>query len=39
MMNAKNSAKYGELKRSICREYSRTYDEDRQRFVPADALF
>ena len=39
MMNAINSAKYVELKRSIYREYIRTYDEDRQRFVPADTLF
>ena len=39
MMNGINSAKYMEPKRSIYREYSRTYDEDRQRFVPDDALF
>jgi ubiquinone/menaquinone biosynthesis C-methylase UbiE len=38
MMNAKNSAEYVELKRSIYREYSRSYDEDRQRFVSPEAL-
>lgn len=37
-MNATNSAEYVELKRSIYREYSRSYDQDRQRFVPAEAL-
>jgi ubiquinone/menaquinone biosynthesis C-methylase UbiE len=37
-MNAINSTEYVELKRSIYREYSRSYDKDRQRFVPAEAL-
>ena len=32
------STEYVNLKRSIYREYSRSYDEDRQRFVSADAL-
>lgn len=32
------STEYLNLKRSIYREYSRSYDEDRQRFVSADAL-
>lgn len=31
-------AEYVELKRSIYREYSRSYDEDRQRFVSGEAL-
>ena len=38
MMNAINSTEYGELKRSIYRKYSRSYDEDRQWFVSAEAL-
>ncbi|MBQ11727.1 MAG: hypothetical protein CMJ45_09280 [Planctomyces sp.] len=38
MMNAMHSAEYVELKRSIYREYSRSYDEDRQRFVSPEAL-
>jgi len=38
MMNALNSTEHVELKRSIYREYSRSYDEDRQRFVPAESL-
>ena len=32
------STEYVNLKRSIYREYSRSYDQDRQRFVSADAL-
>ena len=38
MMNSINSAEYVELKRSIYREYSLSYDEDRQRFVSPEAL-
>ena len=38
MMNSINSAEYVELKRSIYREYSLSYDEDRQLFVPPEAL-
>ena len=32
------NTEYVNLKRSVYREYSRSYDEDRQRFVSADAL-
>ena len=38
MMNSINSAEYVELKRSIYREYSLSYDEARQRFVSPEAL-
>ena len=38
MMNSINNAEYVELKRSIYREYSLSYDEDRQRFVSPEAL-
>ncbi len=37
-MGSAASAEYLELKRSIYREYSRSYDEDRQRFVSGAAL-
>ena len=37
-MSTINSAEYVELKQSIYREYSRSYDEDRQRFVSAESL-
>ena len=38
MMNSINSAEYAELNRSIYREYSLSYNEDRQRFVSSEAL-
>ena len=37
-MSTINSAEYVELKQAIYREYSRSYDEDRQRFVSAESL-
>ena len=37
-MSTINNAEYVELKQSIYREYSRSYDEDRQRFVSAESL-
>ena len=37
-MIAINSAEYVNLKRSLHREYTRSFDEDRQRFVSAVAL-
>ena len=37
-MNDSGRNKYVDLKRSIYREYSRSYDEDRQRFVSAESL-
>lgn len=37
-MGTPSGTKYVELKRSLYREYSRSYDEDRKRFVSAEAL-
>ncbi len=37
-MNETGRKEYVDLKRSIYREYSRSYDEDRQRFVSAESL-
>ena len=37
-MTHKSTTSYAELKRSVYREYSRSYDEDRDRFVSGTAL-
>lgn len=37
-MNDTSNKEYVDLKRSIYREYSHSYDEDRQRFVSAESL-
>ena len=38
-MSTINSAEYVELKQAIYREYSRSYDEDRQRSSPLNRCF